>query len=193
MPSPKKILAFSGSARADSHNQRLVNIAAAGARESGSEVTVINLGDFDLPLFNEDLEKDGRPENVKKLKQLFIDHDGLLISSPEYNSSVTPLLKNAIDWVSRPDEGEPPLAAYNGKVAGLMATSPGGLGGLRGLVHLRAILGNIGVIVLPKQMAIGQAFKAFDDDGNLVDEKQHNSILSIGRAVADTVSRLKAD
>jgi NAD(P)H-dependent FMN reductase len=193
MSTQQKILAFSGSARADSHNQRLVHIAGTGAKEAGAEVTVINLGDFDLPLFNEDLEKDGQPANVKKLKQLFIEHDGLLISSPEYNSSVTPLLKNAIDWVSRGDEGEPPLAAYNGKVAGLMATSPGGLGGPRGLVHLRAILGNIGVIVLPKQMAIGQAFQAFGDDGNLVDEKQQASILEIGRTVAETSARLKSE
>ena len=187
-----RILAFAGSSRKGSYNQRLVEIASAGAREAGAEVTVINLGKFDLPLFNEDLEQQGRPENVQQLKDLFEQHDGLLISSPEYNSSITPLLKNAIDWVSRPDEGKPPLSAYRGKVAGLMAASPGALGGLRGLVHVRAILGNIGVTVIPKQMAIRQAYEAFDERGTLKDEKQLQAVKEIGRTVADFAERLKS-
>ena len=95
--------------------------------------------------------KNTRRRLTCKLRDLFEAHHGLLISSPEYNSSISPLLKNAIDWASRPEEGKPPLAAYRGKVAGLMAASPGGLGGLRGLVHVRAILGNIGVLATPRR------------------------------------------
>jgi NAD(P)H-dependent FMN reductase len=185
-----RILAFAGSSREQSYNVRLLQILAQGARSQGAEVTVLDMRDYPLPLFNEDLEAKGRPENVGKLKKLFLQHDGLLIASPEYNSSISPLLKNTIDWVSRPDEGEPTLAAYQGKVAGIVAASPGGLGGLRGLVHLRAILSNIGVTVVPKQMAIAQAYQAFDEQGNLVDQKQHSTVLGIGATVADLATRL---
>ena len=187
-----KLLAFAGSARKDSYNHRLVQIAATGARQATAEVTVLDMNNFDLPIYNEDLEAEGRPADVQRLKDLFHDHDGLLISSPEYNSSVSPLLKNVIDWVSRPDEGHPPLSCYQGKVAGLMAASPGGLGGLRGLVHLRAILGNIGVTVIPDQMAVGRAFEAFDDNGSLKDEGQQAAIVAIGRRVAEVVAKLHA-
>ncbi len=118
-------------------------------------------------------------------------HDGLLIASPEYNSSITPLLKNTIDWVSRSAAGEAPLSAYQNKVAGIMAASPGGLGGLRGLVHLRSILQNIGVMVVPKQMAIAKAHDAFADDGTLKDEFQQNMVTEIGQRVAQVASALK--
>ena len=187
-----RILAFSGSSRIGSFNQTLVKIAAAGARQAGAEVTVLNLGDYELPLFNEDLEKAGQPVNAEKLKAIFEEHDGLLISCPEYNSSITPLLKNTIDWVSRPTEGKPPLSPYQGKIAGLMSASPGALGGLRGLVHVRAILGNIGVTVIPKQMAISNAGKAFDDEGNLKDEKQQDTVMGIGRSVSEFAGRMRA-
>ena len=156
----------------ESFNKTLVAIAARAARDAGAEVTLIDLKDFPLPLFDQDLEADqGMPENGAKLKQLFIDHDGLLIASPEYNSSVTAVLKNAIDWVSRPAPGEPSLVAFRGKVATLMSASPGALGGLRGLVHLRSILGNIGVIVLPDQIAVARAHEAFQPDGSLSDHR----------------------
>src|SRR5580693_4982888 len=165
-----RILAFAGSLRRESSNKKLVPIAAKGARDAGAEVTLIGLEDFPLPLFDQDLEARQRmPENGKKLKQLFIDHDGLLIASPEYNSSITAVLKNAIDWVSRPAPNEAPLVGFKGKAAGLLSASPGALGGLRGLVHLRAILGNIGVLVLPDQIAVAKAFEAFVEDGSLKD------------------------
>ena len=136
-----RILGFAGSTRRESFNQKLVQSAAKGAREAGAEVTLIDLKDFPLPPFDQDLEAEqGMPDNGAKLKKLFIDHDGLLIASPEYNSSVTAVLKNTIDWVSRPAPGEPPLVAFKGKVATLMSASPGALGGLRGLVHVRSIL-----------------------------------------------------
>lgn len=188
-----RVLAFSGSARTDSFNQRLVEVAARAAEEAGADVTLINLRDFPLPLFDEDLERNnGAPENVTKLKQLFLDHDGLLISCPEYNSSITPLLKNTIDWVSRPVEGEPRLAAYQNKVASLMSASPGALGGLRGLVHVRAILSSIGVTVLPEQVAVGKAFEAFNADGTMKDSTQQSKIESLGAGLVNVVAKLGA-
>src|SRR5262245_41278463 len=108
--STPRILAFAGSTRTESYNKRLVRIAAQGARSAGAEVTVIDLRDLPLPLFDEDLEKnEGLPASGRKLKDLFLAHHGLMISSPEYNSSISGVLKNAIDWVSRPVPGEAPL------------------------------------------------------------------------------------
>ncbi len=186
-----KILAFAGSTRTDSYNKRLVKIAAAGARAAGAEVTLIDLRDFPLPLFDGDLEaRDGLPANGRKLKDLFLAHQGLLISAPEYNSSITAVLKNTIDWVSRPVPGEPPLACFDGKVACLMSASPGGLGGLRGLVHVRAILGNIKVLVLPDQVAISKANEAFNPDGSLKDPAQHAAVEGLGAKLAQVIGRL---
>ena len=188
-----RILAFAGSTRRESFNKKLVAIAAQGAREAGAEVTLIDLKDFPLPLFDQDLEAEqGMPENGKKLKKLFIDHDGLLIASPEYNSSFPAVLKNAIDWVSRPAPSEPSLVAFRGKVATLMSASPGALGGLRGLVHVRSILGNIGVIVLPDQIAVAQAHEAFNPDGTLKDPKRQAGIEGLGRMLAEFLGKLKA-
>src|SRR5579863_248360 len=162
-----KILAFAGSTRTESFNKKLVRIAATGATEAGADVTVVDLRDFPMPLYDGDLEqKEGLPPNARKLKDLMLAHQGFLISSPEYNSSVSAVLKNAIDWASRQSEGEPSLACFKGKVAGIMSASPGGLGGLRGLVHVRAILGNIGMLVLPDQVAISKAHEAFNADGS---------------------------
>ena len=188
-----KILAFSGSARKDSWNSRLVRLAVEGARQAGADVTVIDLKEYPLPIFDEDLEKEvGSPENATRLKKLFLEHDGLLISAPEYNSSITPLLKNTIDWVSRAAAGEAPLAAYTGKVASLMSASPGGLGGLRGLVTVRSILGNIGVTVLPDQVAVARAFEAFAPDGKLKDAKQQSQVEALGGKLASILIKLKS-
>lgn len=192
MPKPK-ILAFAGSLRMGSYNKMLVKIAAAGARKAGAEVTYIDLRDLPLPVFDEDLEKEqGTPDNARRLKQLFLDHQGLLISSPEYNSSVSAALKNAIDWVSRPVQGEPPLAAFNGKVASLMAASPGALGGLRGLVALRSILGNIRVLVLPEQVAVAKANAAFNAQGELTDTNQAAAVEKLGANVATLLAKIHA-
>ncbi|MBN3961921.1 NAD(P)H-dependent oxidoreductase [Nostoc sp. NMS8] len=181
MASTPKILAFAGSARIDSYNKKLVKIAAAGAKAAGAEVTYIDLRDLPLPLFDEDLEAEqGLPSNARTFKDLLISHQGLLIASPEYNSSLTAVLKNAIDWASRPAPNEAPLAAFAGKVAAILSTSPGALGGLRGLVHLRSILGNIKVLVLPDQIAVPKAYEAFNPDGTLKDPKQQESIEKLG-------------
>lgn len=193
MAGQPRILAFAGSLRTDSYNKQLVKIAAEGARKAGADAEFIDLRDFALPVFDEDLEKkDGPPAGATRLKQLMKEADGFLISSPEYNSSVSAALKNAIDWASRPAQGEKPLAAFAGKSAVIMAASPGALGGLRGLVHLRAILGNISVIVLPEQRAISAAHEAFSSDGTLKNPEQHGAIQGLGSRLAEFLSKLKA-
>ena len=181
-----RILVFGGSLRRDSFNQKLAAAAAAGASAAGAEVTVISLRDFPLPVFDSDLESaSGMPETARALKQLFLSHHGLIIASPEYNSSVTAALKNAIDWVSRAEsDSEPPGAAFSGKSAILCAASPGALGGLRGLVHLRSILGNLGVTVLPDQIAVGKAHEAFSPDGAMTDPKLAARVQSLGSHLA---------
>lgn len=189
-----RVLAFGGSLRRDSFNQKLAAIAAAGARDAGAEVTLIALRDFPLPVFNQDIEDaEGLPPAAKKLKQLFREHHGLLISAPEYNSSISGALKNAIDWVSRAEtDDEPPLVAFTGKMASLCAASPGALGGLRGLVHVRAILGNIGITVLPDQVAVSKAHEAFRADGSLADEKQAAKVKKLGTQLAQHLAKLLA-
>lgn len=188
----KKIVAFSGSARQGSFNQKLVKIAAEGAKQAGVAVTVVDLADYPMPLFNEDLEaKEGMPETAKAFKQLLIDHDGLLIASPEYNSAFSPLLKNAIDWASRATaENELPLMAYRGKYAAIMATSPGGLGGIRGLVFLRMLLGNIDITVLPDQQAVPKAYQAFSEDGTLHDKQLESKVMALGEALAQVLNKV---
>ncbi len=187
-----RILAFAGSSRKDSFNKKLLAIAVLGAEEAGADVTLIDLADYPMPLFNQDLEdEEGMPENARKFKKLLIDHDAFIIASPEYNSAFSPLLKNVIDWASRAEsDNEPPLAAYQGKMAAILAASPGALGGLRGLVFLRMLLANIGVTVLPEQQAIPQAFNAFNEDGSLVDERKQNAVMSLGQKLALTVGKL---
>ena len=165
-----KLLCFSGSLRAGSFNQALVKRAAAIAREAGAEVTQIDLADFPLPLYSPQIEAAGFPGAARELKALFVDHAGFLIASPEYNGSLTGALKNAIDWVSRPTDGEGPLAcrAFRNKIAGVMSASVGPFGGLRGLQHLRQILAVLHTLVVTQQVSVPLADKAFDGD-KLVD------------------------
>ena len=193
MATSPRILAFAGSTRRDSWNQRILDIAAAGAVDAGATVTSILLQDFPLPLFNQDIEaEEGHSANSHALKKLFTEHDALLLACPEYNSSITPLQKNVIDWVSRPVADEPRLAAYIGKTAALMSASPGGLGGHRGLVHVRSILSSIGVLVLPEQVTIPHIHQAFDSDGHMTDSQNRESLLALGRQLAEATARLIA-
>jgi NAD(P)H-dependent FMN reductase len=180
-----KILAFGGSLRAASFNQKAAALAAASAREAGAEVTLITLRDFPLPLFDQDLEAAaGMPENARKLKDLFLAHDGLIIASPEYNSSISAALKNAIDWVSRATaENEAPLAALAGKTAAILAASPGGYGGSRGLVQLRPLLENIRVTVIEPQVTIPKAHEVIADDGSFSDLGIADSVRSLAKAL----------
>jgi len=186
MPTPK-ILAFAGSTRSASYNKLLVKIAAEGARAAKADVDVIDLRDFPLPLYDGDLEeKEGLPDAAKKLKVRLLQASGLLVSAPEYNSSISAVLKNAIDWASRTEtEDEKTLVCFRGKAAALLSASPGGFGGMRGLVHLRSILGNIGVIVLPDQVSIPSAHEAFDSAGQLKHEGKRDQVLALGRGLAE--------
>jgi chromate reductase len=192
MSTKPTILAFAGSLRAGSFNKKLVRLAAAGAERAGAVVNCIDLADYPLPVFDEDLETaEGLPLASRKLKDLFRAHDGLLIASPEYNSSISAALKNAIDWISRPEEGRPPLDCFAGKVAGLMSAAAGGLGGMRGLPHVRAIFQNIQVMVLPTMVSVPAAHQAFNDDGTLKDEKKAQAAADLGAALAETARKLR--
>jgi len=191
MSTKPKILALAGSLRAGSFNRKLVRLAAAGAERAGAIVTCIDLADHPLPVFDEDLESaEGLPLGARQLKGLFRGHDGLLIASPEYNSSISAALKNALDWISRPEKGRPPLDCFAGKVAGLMSAAAGGLGGMRGLPHVRAILQNIQVMVLPTMVSVPAAHEAFNEDGTLKDGKKSQAVADLGAALAETVRKL---
>lgn len=186
-----KILAFAGSTREGSFNKKLVNVAVNKAKDAGAEVTYIDLRDFPLPLYDGDLEAaEGIPANGRKLKELMLAHQGLMIASPEYNSEISGVLKNTIDWISRPEVGEKPLACFVNKVAVIMSASPGGLGGLRGLGNLRSLLMNIKVLVLPNQIAVSKAHEAFNDDGTLKDAQQQASVEALATELVTVVSKL---
>jgi len=186
-----KILAFAGSTRTGSVNKKLLSSAVKGAEAEGAEVTLVDLADYEMPLYNGDLEAEkGIPTAAKEFKALMKSHNGFLIASPEYNSSISPLLKNTLDWASRPEDGEKPLEAFAGKTAALLSASPGALGGLRGLVALRSILGNIQVIVLPEQFALSNAHEAFNQDDELVDTKQRERVRSVAGALARATIKL---
>ncbi|MFQ3197873.1 MAG: chromate reductase [Paraglaciecola sp.] len=176
-----KLLFLAGSARKDSLNKKLAKVAYNQALAQGADATFIDLKDYPLPIYDGDLEDEsGLPDNALALKRLFTKHAGLFIASPEYNSSISPILKNTLDWISRSHAAdEKPLSAYCDKVAAIVAASPGGLGGLRGLVPLRMLLGNIQVMVLPQQLALGSATSAFDEQGQLVDEKKEKALGAI--------------
>ncbi len=186
-----RIVAFAGSLRSNSFNKKLIRIAAAGARAAGAEVTEVDLRDISMPLYDDDVEREhGLPPNAKVFKRLLIEHQGFLISSPEYNSAVSGVLKNAIDWASRPESNEPALVAFKGKIAGLVSASPGNLGGIRGLAVLRSILSNIGVFVIPTQMAVNRANEAFEPNGELKDERQQAAVESVGAEVVSIAAKL---
>lgn len=193
MSTPPKVLAFAGSLRADSYNKKLVKIAARGAEEAGAVVTYINLNDYPLPLYNQEIEdSQGLPENALKIKELMWKNDGFLISSPEYNSSLPAAFKNMIDWASRQaTKDEVYLSCFIDKVVMLMSASPGQLGGLRNLVHVRAMFNNIYSIVLPQQKCISQADNAFDATGNLKDPKQQKEILNLGKKLTEFLIKIR--
>jgi len=186
-----KVLVFAGSAREGSWNRKLARLAAAAVDRAGGAATPLEMRDLPLPLMDEDLQvREGVPANARRLKDLFRAHRGLLLACPEYNSSITPLLKNAIDWVSRRAGQERPLECFEGKVAALVSASPGALGGLRGLVTVRSILGNIRVLVLPEQLTVPRAEGAFDEAGGLKDPGQAQALDRIATTLVRTCAAL---
>jgi len=166
-----KILAFAGSSRTGSVNKQLVRAAAAIAEREGANVTLVDLRDYPMPVYDgDDEDANGIPEKALAFRALMKEHDAFLISSPEYNGSYSGLLKNVIDWATRPLEGEAPLACFEDKTCTIMGASPGRLGGIRMLPHLRTLLSGIGVNVLGKDFSLPGAGEAFADDGSLSDD-----------------------
>jgi NAD(P)H-dependent FMN reductase len=187
-----RLLAFAGSTRLQSWNKKLLGVAVEAARRSGAEVRLVDLRDLPLPFYDGDLESaHGLPDNARMLKQLMVEHDGFLLSCPEYNSSITAVLKNAIDWVSRPQPNERPAPAFRGKVAGLLAASPGNLGGVRGLFTVRQVLTTLGTLVVPTQFALPRAAEAFDEAGRLKDAAQQKAVESVVGELCTITARLK--
>jgi chromate reductase, NAD(P)H dehydrogenase (quinone) len=186
-----RLLAFAGSLRTPSLNKKLVAIAAQGARDAGAGVTLIDLRDLPMPIYDGDDEAEhGLPENARTFKRLLMDHNGVLIATPEYNSQFPAVLKNVIDWASRRENDEKPLAAFAGKVAGVMSASPGGFGGLRGQAVLRSQLAYLGMVTVPSRIGVAHAGDAFDGEGGLKDDKLHRSVLDLGAETVRFVQKL---
>jgi len=184
-----KLLFFAGSSRKDSLNKKLARAACDLAMNAGATATFIDLRDYPMPVYDGDWEdENGLTEAAVELKRIFTEHDGLFIASPEHNSAYSSLLKNTLDWISRSHlENEPGLSAYQNKFAALVSASPGSLGGLRGLVSLKMLLGNIAVTVIPSQMALPQAHQAFDNDGRLKDDAKIKALsMVVGRLIDAT-------
>ena len=188
-----RILAFAASTREGSYNRQLLPVVVAGARQAGAEVTTVDLRDYRLPVYDGDLEAAaGLPAAAAQLQLLIGGHQGLLVVTPEYNASYPPLLKNTLDWVSRPDaSGAPGLRHIRGKVAAIAAASPGHLGGIRSLLMTRQFLGHLGFIVLPRQFALTHAGEAFDDKGAMKDPDNRAAAEAVGAELAGFLGRLR--
>lgn len=182
-----RLLFISGSTREKSFNKRLARLGERIADANGIAGTFADLGDYPMPIYNGDIETaEGPPENARKLKALMKVHSGVFIASPEYNASFSPLLKNAIDWVSHTkDEGESPLEVYKTRVFALGSASPGGMGGLRGLSQLRLVLEiGLGALVLPDQFAVPRAMEAFDEHGHLKNKDSQETFKQLIQKLA---------
>lgn len=196
MSTPTPLLVFAGSTRALSFNRKLAAVAAEAGREAGAAVTHIELADFDVPLYNADLEAKGTPRDVVRLKELFFAHPAWVVVSPEYNGSYTGLMKNTIDWVSSPIKGDPAWSSgtkpFAGKVVGVLSASPGALGGLRSLSHLAPLLMNLQCWVSPKQFALSKAGEAFTPEGQLVAEAARENVRGVVEQVLWAAKRFGA-
>ena len=185
-----KILAFAGSTRKESWNRKVLAVAVAGARDAGAEVTLVNLADYPMPIYNADLHTaDGVPAAMLELRKLMMSANGLLIASPEYNTSITPLLKNTIDWLSQEVNGESGNAPFEGKIGGLMGASNGAFGTIRALPHVSYIFSNLGVFMLPVVAVPGVA-KSFDEAGNMTNERTKKMLSGLGARLANTIVKL---
>jgi chromate reductase len=192
--STPKILAFAGSTRKNSFNKRLAKVALHAAEKMGAKTTFIDLLDYDMPLYSDDLlKKHGMPDSVIAFKEMLKSHNGFFIASPEYNGSLTGTLKNAIDWATIKSEGEDRMACWNGKIAGLLSASPGGLGGIRGLHHLRTILAGIGTFVLPNHLAVGNSTTNLQNDTHITDEKLQQQVDTLATEIVRVVRGLHTE
>lgn len=190
-----RLLVFAGSTRLQSYNRKLAKVAAAMAREAGAEVTHIELADFDVPLYNADLEARGTPPDVVRLKQLGADHPAWIICAPEYNGSYPALLKNTLDWISSPIKSDPAWSdgfrSTRGKVVGMLSASPGALGGVRSQSHLAPLLLNLRFWVAPASYGVSRAGEAFTPQGDLVDERARQSVRTVIDEVLWAAERLQ--
>ena len=188
------VLLFSGSTRQDSYNKKLIVEASNSVYELGGTPTIIDLREYPIPFYDGDLESEsGMPGPAREIRKQMIDSQVIIIASPEYNHSVSAILKNVIDWTSRKEEGGSSREAYKGKTFLLLSTSTGSGGGKRGLVHLREIINAIGGTVYEKELSVPNAKTAFDGDGLLVDKSKLNELLSeiikIGDSYDNSITR----
>jgi len=194
MTTPAKLLIFAGSTRQNSFNRRLAHATADMARAGGADVTLLELSELDIPMYNADLEASATPPDVMRLKQILLEHPAWIICSPEYNGSYTALLKNTIDWASSPVKSDPAwtdgFKSFTGKVVGLLSASPGALGGLRSQSHLLPLLNNLQCWVAPKAFALGRASDAFDADGKLISQSHRQSVQAVVDQVLFAAARL---
>ncbi len=186
-------MAFAGSLREHSLNKRVLKTAIKGAESAGAEVTYIDLRDYPMPIYNsDDHERDGFDEKALKLQGLLTGHDGLLIASPEYNGSLPAALKNAIDWASRQSDQYERGKVFKGKVAAMMTASPGSLGGVRSLAHLRGVLTSVGVIVLPQEVAVTFAEDKFAGGGEeMTDERTRGNLEALGASLVEMLRKTR--
>ena len=188
------LLVFAGSTRQQSFNRRLAHEAAAMARAAGSEATLLELADLDIPMYNADLEAHGTPPDVLRLKALLHAHPAWIICSPEYNGSYTALLKNTLDWASSPVAGDAVWSdgtlPFRGKVVGMLSASNGRLGGLRSQSHLGPLLLNLECWLAPRSYALAGAASAFDDQGALVQEEHRQGVRAVVEQVLWAAARL---
>lgn len=196
MPNTARLLFIAGSSREGSLNKRLARLGVEIANANGIHSAFADLGDYPMPIYDGDLEaREGPPDNAAKLKALLEVHHGVFIASPEYNASVSPLLKNAIDWVSRIRvEGEAPLRVFKTRVFALGSASPGALGGLRGLTVLRQSLEmGLGALVLPEQFAVPRATNAFTENGHLEDKSSMETFKALIQRLARASLIMRAE
>jgi chromate reductase, NAD(P)H dehydrogenase (quinone) len=190
-----KVLVFAGSTRQNSYNRKLARVTAAMARASGTEVTHIELADFEVPMYNADLEAQGTPPDVMKLKQIMYEHPAWIICTPEYNASYPALLKNTLDWISSPVKSDPvwndDFRSSRGKVVGVLSASPGALGGLRSQSHLVPLLFNLHCWICPRTFALARAGDAFNPQDELIHEQQQKGVQAVIDQVLWAARRLQ--
>jgi chromate reductase, NAD(P)H dehydrogenase (quinone) len=184
------ILAFAGSVRKDSWNRKVLEVAAQGARDAGATVTVVDLADYPMPIYDADWHQaNGVPETMLRLREKMMAANGLLIASPEYNASITPLLKNTIDWLSQSVDGASGNAPFTNKIGALLGASNGAFGTIRALPHVSYILSNLGAFMLPV-VAVPGVSSAFDAAGNMTNERTKKMLADLGAKLAQTIVKL---
>lgn len=191
-----RIVVMAGSRRREALSRRVAEACAQALRNAGAAVEPIDLDDYPAPLYDGDLESaSGLPECIVRLQQRLHASDGLLVVNPEYNGSITPLLKNTLDWCSRPnpaDRARSGGAVYAGRAAAVVGSSPGALGGMRVLFHVRDILGYLGMHVIPQQLAVAKAGEAVGEDARLRDAGQQEMLDKLAAALVDSARRLRS-